>query len=201
MLALSHIATPPTRLHSFAVVDTNERLRQSALRLIAMGMSGKALASAMGMSTGRFSKWKNERPGADAPSVEEGDRLDAFVDRAVSELVRQRNKFAPEGVQRDTGGVESTLPTHLERPDVSIASDGGDTRGHGELLRLLTEASLAFSAVAEIADEWQRKLKSAAQHLLDDQSDPAGQVADTGTHPPARTGDRRRTDRRTPKAP
>jgi len=45
------------------VVDTNESLRQRALRLVTLGCSQKILAAKMGMQAATFSRWLNQKDG------------------------------------------------------------------------------------------------------------------------------------------
>ena len=61
------------------LVDTNESLRQRALRLIAHGVSQKVLAGKMGMTPSTFSRWLNQKKGINPASVTALDGFNAYV--------------------------------------------------------------------------------------------------------------------------
>lgn len=60
-------------------MDTNEALRQQALRLVKHGVSQKVLGARMGMKESTFSRWLNGKPGVNPASVVALDGLAAFV--------------------------------------------------------------------------------------------------------------------------
>jgi len=60
-------------------MDTNEYLRQQALRLITLGFSQKILAAKMGMAPSTFSKWLNQKDGIGPASVTALDGFNAYV--------------------------------------------------------------------------------------------------------------------------
>jgi transcriptional regulator with XRE-family HTH domain len=79
-----------------AVLDTNERLRQRALRLIAHGVSQKVLAGKMGMKPPTFSKWLNQKGGVNPPSVNALDGIDQYV-RELTQALEEEPMRQPAG--------------------------------------------------------------------------------------------------------
>lgn len=69
-------------------MDTNERLRTQARRLIDLGVSQKILAARMGMTPSTFSKWLNAKPGISPASVVALDGLNAFIAELREEAQR-----------------------------------------------------------------------------------------------------------------
>lgn len=61
------------------LVDTNESLRQRALRLVTHGVSQKVLAGKMGMTPSTFSRWLNQKDGINPVSVAALDGFNAYV--------------------------------------------------------------------------------------------------------------------------
>lgn len=94
------------------VVDTNESLRQRALRLITHGVSQKVLAGKMGMKPSTFSRWLNQKAGINPASVTALDGFNAYVHElnvALSEdVIRQPS--VSESLARESGRTESAGP-------------------------------------------------------------------------------------------
>lgn len=80
------------------LVDTNESLRQRALRLVKHGVSQKVLAAKMGMQASTFSRWLNQKDGINPASVTALDGFNAYVRELTSALTDQ-----PE-TSRDSAG-------------------------------------------------------------------------------------------------
>jgi len=94
------------------VVDTNESLRQRALRLVTLGCSQKILAAKMGMQASTFSRWLNQKDEIGPVSVTALDGFNAYVQELAAAL-------------DDDGGQPLAVP--LE-PDDEIDPVPGATR-------------------------------------------------------------------------
>jgi transcriptional regulator with XRE-family HTH domain len=71
------------------VVDTNEWLRQRALRLVKLGFSQKILAAKMDMAPSTLSRWLRQKDEIGPASVAALDGFNAYVEelaQALSEL-------------------------------------------------------------------------------------------------------------------
>lgn len=68
-------------------VDTNESLRQRALRLITLGCSQKILAAKMGMQASTLSRWLNQKEDVAPVSVTALDGFNAYVAELRAALV------------------------------------------------------------------------------------------------------------------
>lgn len=101
-------AIPRTVAASLGFVDdTNERYRQLALMLVKRGIQQKALAVAMGMSEGGFSKWMNSNPSMGPISVRAMDGFNAYVADLTTTLEQETQRAeasAGETFCRDSAG-------------------------------------------------------------------------------------------------
>lgn len=108
MPGISDNQTPEARfpLLSSVVLNTNELLRQRALRLVAHGISQKVLAAKMGMQASTFSRWLNQKDSIGPISVTALDGFNAYLgeladlvtDKGVSiDQIRQSTAPAPRG--------------------------------------------------------------------------------------------------------
>lgn len=86
-----------------APVDANQRLRKECLMLVAKGITQKALAGAMGMRQGTFSKWLRGKPGIRPPSVNAWDGLQAYKRELSKALI-------PEETQRSAAAADEHHP-------------------------------------------------------------------------------------------
>jgi transcriptional regulator with XRE-family HTH domain len=101
MLEQSHHVALQTAIHllpSF-LVDTNESLRQRALRLVAHGVSQKVLAAKMEMAPSTFSKWLNQKDGIGPASVTALDGFNAYVHELAAALADQEDALREEGAR------------------------------------------------------------------------------------------------------
>jgi len=68
-------------------MDSNEQLRQRALRLVnKFGISHKVLAARMGMTPSMFSRWLHKKPNAKPASVLARDGFDDYVQELQDHL-------------------------------------------------------------------------------------------------------------------
>jgi transcriptional regulator with XRE-family HTH domain len=187
-----------TRYETFVLlpsflVDTNESLRQRALRLVTHGVSQKVLAGKMGMTPSTFSRWLNQREGINPASVTALDGFNAFVHELSAVLfetdldsIRQpgvsesRNSepAAGKSARRDTTQSDSV------RGDALATSKPGSQHGQGGTVpgparqtdrRLFTEVE-RLTRTFEEADGIRRPARapgSARQHA----AAPGGQKA------------------------
>jgi len=80
------------RLLPSCVVDTNESLRQRALRLVTLGCSQKILAAKMGMQASTFSRWLNQKDDIGPVSVTALDGFNGYIQElrdALDDTIRQ----------------------------------------------------------------------------------------------------------------
>jgi transcriptional regulator with XRE-family HTH domain len=91
-------------------VDTNERIRQQVSRLVDKGVSQKTLASKMGMTETKFSRWLNQK--TDPPIVLTVAAMDGFSRyvHELSEAIREAEMFRgkPAGETPSGGGAART---------------------------------------------------------------------------------------------
>ncbi len=78
------------------LVDTNESLRQRALRLVTRGVSQKVLAGKMGMTPSTFSRWLNQKDGINPASVTALDGFNAYVHELADALAERSPVGFPE---------------------------------------------------------------------------------------------------------
>jgi hypothetical protein len=109
-----------------AQMDTNERLRQRALRLVSRGVNQKALASAMGMTQGTFSKWLRNKPGIKPPTVAALDGFERFARDLASDLQEETSRDHAS----TAGGLQRT---GTDKRSVNLGPPSGipDRRRHG----------------------------------------------------------------------
>jgi hypothetical protein len=96
---------PNWLLRWLSVRNTNEQLRKRALLLVNQGVQQKAIAGAMGMSEGGFSKWLREDPAMGPVSVTAMDGFEAFVDElatAIGKNPEQETERAPAATAGET---------------------------------------------------------------------------------------------------
>src|SRR4051794_27270926 len=105
-MALDLASADVLRLLPSCVVDTNERLRQRALRLITAGISQKVLAAKMGMAPSTFSKWLNQKQGIGPASVTALDGLNAYC-QEIADAAFERAGIEPVWRDRVSGSHTS----------------------------------------------------------------------------------------------
>jgi len=144
------------------VVDTNETLRQRALRLINLGCSQKIMAGKMGMQPATLSRWINQKDGIGPVSVAALDGFNAYVDELREALtdvdtIRQSGvtKFGAPGAdpKESTGNPKETngralagstvTRPHAQTDPVSHATRAEVRRTVGDLERLARPAEQA----------------------------------------------------------
>jgi transcriptional regulator with XRE-family HTH domain len=98
----------PFPLLPSCVVDTNEALRQRALRLVTLGCSQKILAAKMGMQASTFSRWLNQKNDVGPVSVTALDGFNAYVeelaDALASDSIRDPDVAESDTSRAGTGG-------------------------------------------------------------------------------------------------
>lgn len=110
-------------------MDTNDLLRQRALRLMKAGVTQKAIAAQMGLSEATFSRWIN---GSGKPvPVTALDGFQRFADELRSALEQESQRSSPHGA----AGPPFRTTAYTGPP----RTDGGPERrqhaddGHGPL--------------------------------------------------------------------
>lgn len=90
-----------------AQMDTNEALRKRAAKLIARGVTQKAIAAAMGMTPSTFNRWLHDEPNVKPPTVDAMDGFERFVRHLRGELDETK-----ETQRADASAESSFLPDH-----------------------------------------------------------------------------------------
>lgn len=136
------------------VVDTNEALRQRALRLITLGCSQKVLAAKMGMQAATLSRWLNQK-GIGPISVSALDGFNRYVEELQAALIEasapiRHTKVAgldtPAAPAGGSSGTADGRPLATARPP-----DQGDPlprvpRPRAQALAAFTKATEAIEA-------------------------------------------------------
>ena len=94
------------------VMDTNEALRQRALRLITLGCSQKIIAAKMGLQASTFSRWVNHKDEIGPVSVTALDGFNAYVQELVAALTDPPDAIRQSGVS----GSHTAAPATGESP-------------------------------------------------------------------------------------
>ena len=106
----------------WASMDTNEALRQRALRLIAQGVNQKKLAERMGLSQAAFSRWINQK--SRPVPITALDGLDAFVKDLMAAVGEESQRSVAVAETRATGTAGGAFQPS-DRRHVSIGPPPG----------------------------------------------------------------------------
>lgn len=109
------------------VSDTNELLRQRALRLVARGVSQKVLAARMGMQPSTFSRWLNQKHGITV-RVAALDGLNAYL-RELTEAIQGEPNATADAIRRPSDPKRArpatTPPTSARGGATGTDKEGG----------------------------------------------------------------------------
>jgi transcriptional regulator with XRE-family HTH domain len=117
------------------VVDTNESLRQRALRLVTHGVSQKVLAGKMGMTPSTFSRWLNQKDGINPASVAALDGFNAYV--------HELNTALTDSADRGSGQAPHDEHTPPAVPGASRATERDPVVGR--VARMLLDEAKAVA--------------------------------------------------------
>jgi transcriptional regulator with XRE-family HTH domain len=98
-------------------MDTNEALRQQALRLVKLGVSQKIVAAKMGMAPSTFSKWLNRKSGIGPASVVALDRFNRYLQELSSAL-------DSTVLQADVSSSHTATPVMAGTPEKQVGMNG-----------------------------------------------------------------------------
>jgi transcriptional regulator with XRE-family HTH domain len=111
------------------VVDTNESLRQRALRLVTLGCSQKILAAKMGMQASTFSRWLNQKDEIGPVSVTALDGFNAYLQELAEALADDGHSLAvPLGSDDEINSVSGARRAAVDRATVDIERLAGEPR-------------------------------------------------------------------------
>lgn len=143
-------------------MDTNELLRQRALRLVNLGCSQKILAAKMGMVPATFSRWLNQKDGISPARTSALDGFNAYVEELRAALADSGAPIVkPEVPESHTTAVRPTRATGTtdgraiapsrgpdQTPPVPLAPDSAIRQVATELVPVVRarEAQLARAA-------------------------------------------------------
>lgn len=166
---------PPPLLPSCAV-DTNEALRQWALRLITLGCSQKIMAAKMGMQASTFSRWINQKSDVAPVSVTALDGFNAYV-RELRDALSDESLHAIR--QFDTATVHAPAAAPAE----SLQKDNGRSlavpaAARGQAAPLSTPATrLSEEFERETQAEERRETRATRRHVAAPRTKTAGSRA------------------------
>lgn len=153
----------PAALLPSCVVDTNESLRQRALRLVTLGCSQKILAAKMGMQASTFSRWLNQKSDVAPVSVTALDGFNAYVLELQEALSEDRLHAIRQSDVASVPGAPAPIAKTLQKGGGEPLALPAPARGRR---RSVQSAAKRLSAEFERAtqEEERRQARAARKH-------------------------------------